>query len=128
MTTLSPTLSTPATLREVKASPLKTSSRSDAASQRRSLDLFACLSLTRLTAWLMTTRLIAAAAGLYSALLGERVTLRQTVFYLYAQILAVATLAPIPWPMGWRACWLILFCLSVRETRRGEKCTAPHGL
>lgn len=114
---------TPLALDGGKSASLRTARPGRHATTRQAFDLFAFLSLTTLTTWLCTTRFVKAASRLFSALLEERVTLRQTVYYLYAQVMVLATLAPVPWPMGWRACWFVLFCLAVRETRRKEDAT-----
>lgn len=70
-----------------------------------------------LTSWLADTKLMHRAARLYTQMLDEAVTPRQAVYYLYAQLSALAVLFPADINSGWRACAFLLFCRAVSFTR-----------
>ncbi|MGM9688316.1 MAG: hypothetical protein ACI3YD_04625 [Alloprevotella sp.] len=79
---------------------------------------FAPLSLIDcLTERLEQTRLMNRLAALYSDLLDSKVSSRQAVYYLYAQLLLTLLLSPLPLGLGWRACLLILFIGAAKNTR-----------
>lgn len=76
------------------------------------------LSLTRLTLFLAQLPLMESLAELYGWLLNEKVSATQAVYYFYAQLTAFLVLFPVAMPHGWRACFLLLFCLAVGKTRK----------
>lgn len=77
--------------------------------------------IERLTLLLAKQRWVHLLAKLYTSLLDEKVTSRQTVFFLYAQLAATTMLLPYYEDLGWRACCFILFCLAISKTRTEKK-------
>lgn len=76
----------------------------------------------RLSRWSYFERL----ASLYSALLDDRVSSLQAVYYFYAVITGTATLAPITFDLGWRALWFTLFCMAVKRATGKDDDTDRH--
>jgi len=79
------------------------------------------ISLEALTSRLERTRLMQAAARLYTSILEEHVTPRHAVYYLYAQVMGALMLLPANIELGWRACAFTLFCMAASRTKRCEK-------
>lgn len=75
------------------------------------------LSIASLTTFLAQLPLTARLAELYGWLLDEKVTTRQAVHFFYAQLTGIFVLLPVAIPLGWRACFLLLFCWAVGKTR-----------
>lgn len=76
------------------------------------------LSLAALTATLELQPLFHRLAKLYSEMLDDEVTALQAVYYFYAQIMALLTLLPVTMNLGWRACFLTLFCVAVSKANK----------
>jgi len=85
--------------------------------QKVEMNPLAWLSLTRLTLFLAQMPLMKSLAELYGWLLNEKVSALQAVYFFYAQLTALLVLLPVAMPYGWRACFLLLFCLAAGKTR-----------
>ena len=77
------------------------------------LSLNVTLSVEPLTAWLAKTSAIQSLARFYAFWLEESVSAKRAVCFLYAQVFAVLTLLPCTLHLGWRTCFLLLFCQAV---------------
>lgn len=74
------------------------------------------LTLSSLTTYLSKKGFVATLSSLYSSMLGEEVTPRQTVYYLYAQVSGLCALLPLAMGHGWRFCFVLIFCWAVSKT------------
>lgn len=78
-------------------------------------DFIKFFSLASITAALANTRIMHQLAAFYSYLLDHKVTPRQAVFTLYAQMASVLALLPYTMNMGWRALFICLFYQAVKR-------------
>lgn len=76
------------------------------------------LSLSSLTTYLSQKTFIATLSSFYSSMLDEEVTPWQTVYYLYAQVFGLCALMPFAIGLGWRFCFMLIFCWAVGKTRK----------
>lgn len=77
------------------------------------------------TRFLADTRAMKRLARLYAYFLDEEVRPLQAVYFTYAQLFALLVLMPFDCGAGWRACFLVLFCLSVDKALQKPEKSKP---
>lgn len=84
-------------------------------------DFFNLLSPKSITLRLAKKPVFHALSRLYSSLLNEKVTPQQAVYFGYAQLSGLGMLLPYSINLGWRVCFLLIFCHTASKAWKGRK-------